>query len=589
MNTEVTVNGVEQVEQKITIIGPYKPKEKFLEFVGTKGNIKFHANEAFIEGKYLSGLDLENVKFKLTICDEGTVNLEEVDTELTTSEQRGRLVDLISEKTVTPFNKKMVINELPFTSVRPFKNPVTDTESTIKLYLSVDYQTPISKLASLFDDDETNTTVSSEQYSKVDSLLTSLFGDVYDEEPEVEKEEVVEVVEVVEEKNESQKMLEESFKRMKEEKVNELKNRLDQQQIELKRYLFEKSQAENKIETAKTDIRVLESRLESLQPPVEPNGYFFFVSERLNERITLENNVAELIKSKVSKVKGINVDAFMKLFEQGEYQVRLGVSSLDTLVEVTDYSSLSDEIKNSLSELTIDGDKLLYIGDSSWHEVVDKMIKKGFSLNPEFDKMCGSNSYSVGKFAKDENQDHTCSNTGCVCSEQENNKTKIENMIKFKELERFDKPTDIVILGHYEDVGTRFDITDDESAFDIFQDGKRKATLSCSGFGSVMTLEDYKKLYAEKGDEMGEWGIVEGVVVTEFSGKVGIAAITDEGDFSDDFDLDDYILHQGDYNDVVIDIPSGSIHKLNGDLSLPKSILRDIKIDGVLDKHESKQ
>ena len=584
------INDTRQVEENKIVIGPYKPKEKFLEFIGTKGNIKFHANEAIIEGKYLSGLDLENIKFKLTICDEGTVNLEEVDTELTTSEQRGRLVEIISEKTVTPFNKKMVINELPFTSVQTFKNPATETESNIKLYLSVDYETPISKLASFFDDEEETAAVSSEQYSKVDSLLSALFGDIYEETPELEKEEFVED----EEKTESQKMLEESFKKMKEEKIEELKRRLEQQEKELKIYTFEKSQSEKKIETAKTDIRVLESRIESLQPSVEKNGYVFFVSERLNEKVNLEKDIEELIRNKVSKIKSINVDAFMKIFEDGEYKIRLGKVVDGTVTEI-DYNL--EELRDVLGSLlklgftVINGDEnyMAYVGEMTWHQIVDKMIKLGFDQNADFDKMCGSNSYSVGKFDKMESQEdqHSCSNKEfeIVANPVVTKEIKIENMNKFIELERFDEPTDIVILGDDQELGKKFDITDDESAFDIYQNGKRKATLSCTGFGSVMTLSEYQNLYIEKGHEMGEWGIIEGVVVTGFCGKLGIAALDDNGNFRTDFDLDDYIQHQSDdYCEVVIDVPCGNIYKLNEDLSLPTAILRDVKIDKVLDK-----
>ena len=198
----------------------------------------------------------------------------------------------------------------------------------------------------------------------------------------------------------------------------------------------------------------------------------------------------------------------MKLFEDGEYQIRLGKKDSDVLSEIEDYKVLADDVKKELSDIGIVlvDSKLIYSGDYNWHEIVDKMIRSGFEQDPEFDKMCGSNSYSVGKFAKDETttQNQNCSDE-CRCSEHKH-ETKTENMIKFKELEKFDKPSDIVILGSYEDVGTRFDITDDESAFDIYQDGKRKATLSCTGYGSVMTLEDYKKLYAEKGVKVGHRG-----------------------------------------------------------------------------------
>lgn len=399
------MNNTEQMVKE-QIIGQFKPKEKFTEFVGGRGNIQFHANEATIEAKYLSGLDMDNITLKLTICDEGTVNFDEVDTNKTTVEQRKRLLDVISEKTISMFNKKMVVTELPFKSIQKIK------DKEIDLYLAVEYQTPISKLASIFDDEDI-VEVSDEQSSKLSDLL-SMFDESESEsvaeilfssetEDEIKREFEGESNEEI--KSESQKAIEASFAKIKEDKLNELKNRLDQQTQELKRYQHEKAQAEGKIETAKTDIRVLESRIDSLKPPTEPNGYYFFVSEQLNEKTVLEESTAKLIHDKVSKLKSINADAFMKLFEAGEYQIRIGIKSID-VTEITDYNNLPDDIKSSLQkiEISLDDERLVYNGDLKWHDIVDKMIKYGFSQDPEFDKMCGSNSYFAMYGSDDTNE-----------------------------------------------------------------------------------------------------------------------------------------------------------------------------------------
>lgn len=574
----------EQVQEqpKEKVIGQFKPKEKFLEFVGGRGNIQFHADEALIEAKYLSGLDMDGITLKLTICDEGTVNFDEVDTNKTTVEQRERLLDVISEKTISMFNNNMVVTELPFKSVQKIK------DKEVSLYLAVEYQTPISKLASIFDDEET-IEVSDEQNSKLSDLL-SMFDEgeqvVLDETLVSETDEEIKHESDEEIKSDGQKAMEASFAKMKEEKLNELKNRLDQQNQELKRYQYEKVQAEGKIETAKTDIRVLESRIDSLQPPTEPNGYYFFVSEQLNEKIVLDEATAKLIYDKVSKLKSINVDVFMKLFEAGEYQIRIGAKNIDVLAEITDYSNLPDDIKLSLQEIgtSLDNEKLVYNGDLKWHDIVDKMIKYGFSQDPEFDKMCGSNSYFAMYGSDDTNE-----------SAEKQNEEKLINKLeesteeKFKSLVEFDTPTDIVILGDYQDVGTKFEITDDETSFEIHQNDKKIVRyLSSTGFGSVMTLKEYQKLQEEKGDEMTEWEIVGGVLIPNFSGTIGIAAViynqTNTAIYNTKFDLSDYIQHQfEDGGDVVINVPIGfNIIRLNDDLSLPVEVLRDIKIDDVI-------
>jgi hypothetical protein len=38
-----------------------------------------------------------------------------------------------------------------------------------------------------------------------------------------------------------------------------------------------------------------------------------------------------------------------------------------------------------------------YRGELNWHQLVSKMIKKGFEQEPEFDKICQSNSYDSQK------------------------------------------------------------------------------------------------------------------------------------------------------------------------------------------------
>lgn len=383
----------ENSETKPERIGQFKTKDKFIEFVGARGNVNFLTDEAIVEGKYLSGSLAQDVKFKLTICDQGTVDFEEVDTDTTTLEEKQRLLDLISEKTISPSRVKnhFIVSDVPFIATKQIKGRDVD------VYLAVEYQTPIAKLASIFDDEE-EIVVSEDQDNKLDQLLS-----MFDDEPVVEAEpETIEVQEEVQEvKSESQKMLEESFKKMKEEKVEELKKKIEHQQKELARFESEKRNAEKKLTESKEDIKLLESRLETLVPNAEPNGYIFFVSEELNQKVNLPEDIEAIIREKVSKVRGINAEAFMKLFEGGEYQIRLGKIENDETfgdhpVEVTDYENLPEEIKEKLNFLHLHEDKLIHHGDMKWHDLIQKMLKLGFEQSSEFDKMCGSSSFGSG-------------------------------------------------------------------------------------------------------------------------------------------------------------------------------------------------
>ncbi len=379
------------IEEKVPVIGEFKPKDKFIEFIGGKGYVNFISNEATIEAKYLSGLEMDNITFKLTICDEGTVNFEEIETNLTNKEQRGRLLDIISDKTIAPFRTRMVVQELQFMSISKIN------DKSIPLFLSVEYQKPIEKLASIFDED---LSISDEQSDKLDALMS-----LFDDEPTNNIQEDKVVVEVnstnQEDKVEYTSQISDSFAKMKQDKIDELDKRLENKNKELSKFENDMRLSTKKVDDVKAEIELLESRLETLKPDNEPTGYYFNVSEMLNQKMTLETEVADFIKSKISKIKSINVEAFMKIFEQGEYNIRLGMRSEDTIVEVSSYKDLNEDIKEKLGKsigIKIDDDKLIYIGDLSWGDLVNKLVKAGFEQESEFDKYCGSNSYQASQY-----------------------------------------------------------------------------------------------------------------------------------------------------------------------------------------------
>lgn len=385
------------------IIGEFKTKEKFIDFIGVRGNINFLSKEATIDGKYLTGLDLDGVIFKLTICDNNTVNFEEVDTSKTTSDQRKRLLDVIMEKTISPIRKRMVISELPFLSIQKVN------DKNIELYLSVDYKKPIDKLAEIFYDDNNdssdnndnnqNMNITNDQSSKIDALM-SMFDDEETNEPIVVGEEIEEVkvvaTEVIYDYN---KQISDAFAKVKQEKIDELTNRLENKKKELRKFKQDVSLSTKKVEDCDSEIQLLQDRLDDLKPQSDPNGYYFNVSEMLNEKVILQPEIEEIIKSKVSKIKSINVEAFMKLFEQGEYKIKLGSKKDDCIVEVESYNDLPEDIQKSLSEMGLQliEKELFFVGELTWGEIVNKMVKLGFQQDSDFDKMCGSNSYKINE------------------------------------------------------------------------------------------------------------------------------------------------------------------------------------------------
>jgi hypothetical protein len=265
MDTE-NINVEVNETSKETVIGNYKPKRKFLNFVtGLKGRIRLLSDYAFIKGEQLSGM-LEGVIFKVTICDEGTINFEEVDTNQTTPDMIQRFIDEIDARDVTGYTQKFVVSSLDFYD-----------DDAKPCYLEVEHKKPIDMLFSLFDEEKPQVTETGM------SILDALFSSETDEElarefegesdEEIQKESEPEVVE-----NEAQKMIRESFEKMNAEKVQELKNRIEKTEKEISKLRIDVKQAESKITSSNEDLKILNTRLDSLSPKDPSIGYDFFVS-----------------------------------------------------------------------------------------------------------------------------------------------------------------------------------------------------------------------------------------------------------------------------------------------------------------------
>jgi len=148
-------------EVKQPVIGEFKPKRAFLNFVSAVNGarVRFIRDIAFVKGEKLSGT-LEGIVFKITICDEGTINFEEVDTNVTDAAQRQRLIDDIDSTDVTGYAQKYVVAGIQFADV-----------NGDLCYLEVEQKKPIDKLKSLFDEEE-KPSLSDKGMSFLDDLLS---------------------------------------------------------------------------------------------------------------------------------------------------------------------------------------------------------------------------------------------------------------------------------------------------------------------------------------------------------------------------------------------------------------------------------
>lgn len=381
-------------KNKIPKKGNYQTKLKFLEFIGGKGFVNFISHEAIIEANQLSGLGMDGIKLKLTICEDSTVNIDEVDTSLTTEPQRKRLLEIIEEKTIGSYRGRTVIQELGFVSVTKVN------DQNVPLYLSVEVTKPIEILADVIDNP---LKASKQALGKLSELLDTW---LVDDEDEVETD-----VQITEEimkdhdipNNNVAEQIKSSFDSMRQDKLDELKKSKSKKEEELSKLNFQLNATQNRIVELENEIRLNQDRLDDLQPTEAPTGYFFNVSERQNEQIVLEPEIEKIIKEKVSKIKSINVENFMKLFTDGEFHITLGKIHEDTLVKVDDIKTLPSEVTEKLYSLDSKpaDDKFIYVGDLVWSQLVNKMIKMGFEENSEFNKICGSNSYNSNTETKE--------------------------------------------------------------------------------------------------------------------------------------------------------------------------------------------
>jgi hypothetical protein len=393
----------ENVEVKTEpIIGDFKPKRKFLNFVSAVNGarIRFIRDIAFLKGEKLSGI-LEGAILKFTICDEGTIKVEEQEgTNLSSKDMIQRLLNEIDEKDVTGYAQKFIVSGLEFNDI-----------NGDRCYLEVEHQKPIDKLKSLFDEEE-KVEVSEKSLSLLDDLfgsdeeewdedhaLSEVMNSMLDDLSEEDVKEIIESSDNPSDPNEklqnaAETYMEEQFRKMNEAKVIELEYRIEETQREIIRYKNEAKTAESKAEEKKEALGVLETRLETMKPSDEPNGYVFFVSEEIKDMESLSEEETK-IALKISDIMKLKGDVIVKMLTEGYYKIKIAkkddISNQDF--------ELEKEIYNKIMTLDIDGKMLLtdsefqYRGKLNWHQLVSKMIRNGFEQEPEFDKLCQSNSY----------------------------------------------------------------------------------------------------------------------------------------------------------------------------------------------------
>ncbi len=378
-----------QVESPKT--GKYSTKKKLIGFISGKGSIRLNSNIAYIKGDQLSGM-LDGSKFKLTIYENGTLDFEEIDTSMSDPDMIQRIINDICDRDVTGYTKKFVVHGLEF-----------EDEKGKPFYLEIEHKKPIEKIFSIFEEDK-KVSLSSKSLS----ILDDLFGDsevdstTYPDDSRAQNghdifDPIPNVVESVVEKDTMKdvytQMMGDSFKSMHSSKVQELKDRVEKYESDLLKATFESRTSQAKADKLKDDLKVLASRIESMTQGDPQNGHSFFVSNK-KQSIDKDEKMIEVV-NKISPILNLKADVVIELLANGCYEIVIGKTDdiSNTTIDDTIIRKISELNKFGTMSLTPIPNKFEYRGDLTWHQLVGKMLRMGFNQNPEFDKLCGSNSY----------------------------------------------------------------------------------------------------------------------------------------------------------------------------------------------------
>jgi hypothetical protein len=515
-----------------------------------------------------------------------------------------RLISDIDDIDVTGYAQKFVVNGLPFKDI-----------NGDLCYLEVEHKKPIDLLASIFndkDEEEENMNISEkglsvldqlfgeeEKVDKVTSILDELFPD--DETETNELETIEEVKEEVKEepKSESLSYMEESFRKMNESKVKELESRIEEKTNEINKFNIDIKQAETKLQETEEQLGVLQTRLETMTPGDDPNGYFFLVSDEQKLETGLDETTKN-IADKIADIMKLKKDVLFKYLTGGYYNISIGKK--DDITSEIDEKELTKLVAEKVLVIDPSGKftfdevngrtVIQYRGDLNWHQLTSKLIRKGFEQDEEFDKLAGSNSYETKtEEVKTPTETVTDSDFDEVKTETNGSSTNVGD---YKVVETYSKPTDFVIVGVDYD-GRDIEITDDYYSVDLYLNGspvklsKWGSSFETEGHVSFMTINRYKQ-WVKEFDAMNEGGGVEAILVTDFCGDITVGCKTEDGSFSTDFGFGDYILHQvEDGEEVIINLINNStetgIYKITDhDLNKIVPYVRDMKLKEILGK-----
>jgi hypothetical protein len=371
------------------VIGKYKPKTTFHDFIATVGNVNVLSKEATLDGKFFDSMNLEGVKFKVTLRDDNTFDIEEVGTNLVTEAEMKRYVTMFDESPVAGYRDRSVATDFVFTATHTVKGKTLNLES----YLVIDARKPYNDLLDFLseeDEPEASTEETSEVIDEFDAKMKALFGDE-EEVPAVKVEPPVPNVYHTEPITSVKQQLSLEFLEAKKEKRSKLVKKIDNYKEDLKKAKNAQHTAFTKIRECNEEIKLLASRIDSLEINEPANGYYFFIPESKSDVCHLDDATRDMIINKLVNMNYPNTEAFMTLFNNALFQIRIGLDSDNGLVELTDFKNVIQYFKDFdldvNSKLYVKDGGLFYEGQLEWSDLGNKLVRLGFASNHKFDEL----------------------------------------------------------------------------------------------------------------------------------------------------------------------------------------------------------
>jgi hypothetical protein len=387
LSLDENLNLEEVEEAKPKDLGKFSSKLGMQSFMGAVSRINTHTNVAYIDGKHFDSLQLEGVMFKMTIKDDSTFDLEEVDTCFCSDKEMARYAAMFDEGNVIGWRNKALLSEFEF-KIEP-----SDTDGNklkLKAHIVIEPQTLYDDMLD-FLNEETTTQVGTKEDATADeddfeAMLNQVFGE------EVEETKTQTAKQIVAQPGEmtSRDFLAAEFMEAKRGKVDKLNKDAEGLKQILKEAKVAASMANLKIRETTDEINLIQSRIDSFELNEPANGFYIYVPPVLSSKCALEDSVIETITNKLIRMNYPNHKGFLRIFDNLLYQVRIASSNGSEITELTDFTN----ILPILHHFDPDGNfydsdgKLFYEGQMDWARLNNRLIRLGFVPNATFEEMC---------------------------------------------------------------------------------------------------------------------------------------------------------------------------------------------------------